>query len=106
MIFSYLEKPTRGNIGVLGKAALVCREWRQVAENPDFWGEFVVSGEAKKIVGLLNSFRCSRVKRVELDNREHLVKKELAELSAEGSETTSSHWVSSCLRRVAPGTVK
>ena len=40
----------------------------------------MVSGQAKKIVGLLNSFRCSRVKCVELGNREHLDKKELADI--------------------------
>ena len=80
LIFSYLERPIRGKIGVLGKAALVCKEWRQLAENPDFWGEFVVGGEAKKIVSLLNSFRCSRVRCVELGNREHLDKKELADI--------------------------
>ena len=40
----------------------------------------MVGGESKKIVGLLNSFRCSRVKYVELGNREHLDKKELADV--------------------------
>ena len=40
----------------------------------------MVGGEAKKIVGLLNSSRCSRVKCVELGNREHLDKKELADV--------------------------
>ena len=91
LIFSYLKKPTRGNIGVLGRAALVCKEWRQLAENPDFWDEFVISGEAKKIVGLLNSFRCSRVRCVELGNREHLDKKELADIfNALGSHSKSN----------------
>ena len=41
-IFSFLGKPTRGNIGHLGNAALVCRQWRQLAENPDFWDEVLV----------------------------------------------------------------
>ena len=92
LIFSYLERPIRGKIGVLGKAALVCKEWRQLAENPDFWGEFVVGGEAKKIVSLLNSFRCSRVKCVELGNREHLDKKELADIfNALGYHSKSNH---------------
>ena len=39
LIFSFLEKPTRGDIGDLGNAALVCRQWRNLAENPDFWDE-------------------------------------------------------------------
>ena len=39
LIFSFLEKPTRGDISYLGNAALVCRQWRQLAENPDFWDE-------------------------------------------------------------------
>ena len=42
--------------------------------------QVVVGGESKKIVGLLNSSRCSRVKCVELGNREHLDKKELADV--------------------------
>ena len=42
LIFSFLEKPTRGDIGYLGNAALVCRQWRQLAKNPDFWDEVLV----------------------------------------------------------------
>ena len=41
-IFSFLGKPTMGNVGQLGNAALVCRQWRQLAENPDFWDEVLV----------------------------------------------------------------
>ena len=54
LIFSFLEKPTRGDIGDLGNAALVCRQWRQLAENPDFWDEvgliIILKGRSKKIV--------------------------------------------------------